>query len=177
MHITRMCRQTTRSAVYSGQLMAEQSLGIIDSLVEVVLRQENDLITGRTSYPGLSASQTIQKAAPSDQSSSSTGRIIESGSNNNAILGPSEKRSDRVLEPIQEVFMQHISTQGNTEILSRDARNDYTEESSGASNAFNWNGDMSALVDQGLVDASQLWLWADSLDFDSFNNLPIQSPE
>jgi hypothetical protein len=25
-----------------------------------------------------------------------------------------------------------------------------------------------ALVDSGFVDASQLWLWADSLDFESF---------
>ncbi|KAF9775220.1 hypothetical protein IL306_006694 [Fusarium sp. DS 682] len=55
MHITRMCRETTTSGVYSGQLISEQSLGIIDSLVEVMLRQETDLITGRTSYLGLIA--------------------------------------------------------------------------------------------------------------------------
>jgi hypothetical protein len=39
----------------------------------------------------------------------------------------------------------------------------------GTINTFNWDGDMSALVDSSLVDASQLWLWADTLDFDSFN--------
>lgn len=33
---------------------------------------------------------------------------------------------------------------------------------------FDWNGDLSLLMDSGLGDASQLWLWADSLNFDSF---------
>lgn len=33
---------------------------------------------------------------------------------------------------------------------------------------FDWNGDLSLLVDSGLGDASQLWLWADNLNYDSF---------
>lgn len=33
---------------------------------------------------------------------------------------------------------------------------------------FDWNGDLSLLVDSGLGDASQLWLWADTLNYDSF---------
>jgi hypothetical protein len=38
----------------------------------------------------------------------------------------------------------------------------------GQADIFNWDGDVSALVGSGFVDASQLWLWADSLDFESF---------
>ncbi|RGP64233.1 hypothetical protein FSPOR_8052 [Fusarium sporotrichioides] len=102
MHITRMCRETTTSGVYSGQLIAEQSLGIIDSLVEVVLRQETDLITGRTSYPGPSAPRVKQNAAPSEQSSSSAGGVVGSSSSSTALLRPSEPMSNRVMEPIQE---------------------------------------------------------------------------
>ncbi|KAL3600041.1 hypothetical protein FPOAC2_04270 [Fusarium poae] len=164
MHITRMCRQTTTSGVYSGQLVAEQSLGIIDSLVEVILQQENGLITGRKGYRGLSNSQTMQNAARSDQSSSSAGGLTGSSTGSTTLLDPNASMGDRVLESIQEVFRQHISTQGNTKILSADTSND-------ATSTFNWDGDMSVLVAQGLVDASQMWLWADGLDFDSFSNI------
>ena len=33
---------------------------------------------------------------------------------------------------------------------------------------FDWSGDLSLLVDSGLGDASQLWLWADNMNYDSF---------
>lgn len=33
---------------------------------------------------------------------------------------------------------------------------------------FDWSGDLSLLVDSGLSDASQLWLWADNMNYDSF---------
>jgi hypothetical protein len=102
MHITRMCRQTTTSGVYSGQLVAEQSLGIIDSLVEVILQQENGLITGRKGYRGLSNSQTMQNAARSDQSSSSAGGLTGSSTGSTTLLDPNASMGDRVLESIQE---------------------------------------------------------------------------
>ncbi|KAF4437481.1 hypothetical protein F53441_13018 [Fusarium austroafricanum] len=158
MHITRMCRETT-SGLYSGQLVSEQSLGIIDSLVEVMLRQETDLITGK-------AGNAPRDPALSHQGTSAT---AESSSSLNTILGLDEPRSERA---IQEVFRQHISTPfmlGNTEAISS---NYETNANLGADSLFNWDGDMSALVDSGLVDASQLWLWADSLDYESFNNPP-----
>jgi hypothetical protein len=44
-----------------------------------------------------------------------------------------------------------------------------TTRNLGQTVAFNWDGDIFALVDSGFVDASQLWLWADSLDFESFS--------
>jgi hypothetical protein len=76
------------------------------------------------------------------------------------------------------VFRQHISTPptvGNRETNSAVSGNHDGDQ--GMMSTFNWDGDMSALVDSGLVDASQLWLWADSLDFDSLNDLAGELPE
>lgn len=100
MHITRMCRETT-AGLYSGQLISEQSLGIIDGLVEVMLRQETDLITGRTSYPGLHTAPTNRGTVSSNRSSSAASRTI-APTPSTTITGPSESRVERGLEPIQE---------------------------------------------------------------------------
>ncbi|KAH7477812.1 hypothetical protein FOMA001_g10429 [Fusarium oxysporum f. sp. matthiolae] len=173
MHITRMCRETT-AGLYSGQLISEQSLGIIDGLVEVMLRQETDLITGRTSYPGLHTAPTNRGTVSSNRSSSAASRTI-APTPSTIITGPSESRVERGLEPIQEVFRQHIptpTTAGNILPQNAVSSNHETDGDQGTVGTFNWDGDMSALVDSGLVDASQLWLWADSLDFDSFNDQP-----
>ncbi|KAH7165027.1 fungal-specific transcription factor domain-containing protein [Fusarium sp. MPI-SDFR-AT-0072] len=176
MHITRMCRETT-PGLYSGQLISEQSLGIIDSLVEVMLRQETDIITGRTSYSGLQAVPINRGTVSSHLGSSTASRIIAPRPSTSAV-GPRESRNERVLDPIQEVFRQHISTPStvsNIELQSTVTRNHETEGDQGTMGTFNWDGDMSSLVGSGLVDASQLWLWADTLDFDSFND-PAPEP-
>lgn len=55
--------------------------------------------------------------------------------------------------------------------------NHETEVDQGTMSTFNWDGDISSLVDSGLVDASQLWLWADTLDFDSFNDPAVDQTE
>ncbi|KAF4952515.1 hypothetical protein FGADI_6750 [Fusarium gaditjirri] len=178
MHITRMCRETT-AGLYSGQLISKQSLGIIDNLVEVMLRQETDMITGRTSYPGLHTVPTNRDIRSTSGGSSASNRAIAPRPST-AQVGPIESRNERVLEPIQEVFRQHISTPptgANLEPKSTVSGNHVADGDQGATNTFNWDGDMSALVDSGLVDASQLWLWADTLDFDSFNDLAQEPAE
>lgn len=43
-----------------------------------------------------------------------------------------------------------------------------------AANTFEWDGDLSFLVDSNLLDASQLWLWADNLNYDSLNDIHDQ---
>ncbi|KLO95481.1 uncharacterized protein LW93_8021 [Fusarium fujikuroi] len=180
MHITRMCRETEPS-LYSGQLISKQSLGIIDSLVEVMLRQETDMITGKTSYPGLHAPQMRHDSTSSMLGSSSVGRMIAPRPNTTA-TSPMESRNERVLDPIQEatVFRQHISTPLNVsdmELQGTVTENHEAEADQGTMGTFNWDGDMSSLVDSGLVDASQLWLWADTLDFDSFNDPAVDPTE
>ncbi|QGI63978.1 hypothetical protein CEK26_007929 [Fusarium fujikuroi] len=178
MHITRMCRETEPS-LYSGQLISKQSLGIIDSLVEVMLRQETDMITGKTSYPGLHAPQMRHDSTSSMLGSSSVGRMIAPRPNTTT-TSPMESRNERVLDPIQEVFRQHISTPlnvGDMELQGTVTENHEAEADQGTMGTFNWDGDMSSLVDSGLVDASQLWLWADTLDFDSFNDPAVDPTE
>ncbi|CAJ0544281.1 Ff.00g035380.m01.CDS01 [Fusarium sp. VM40] len=170
MHITRLCRDTS-SRLYSSRLMSEQSLGIINNLVKVMLRQERDLITGRTSLPGPSAPQIITDNALAEQDSTSASGMIQPSSSSRTLLHQGEPRSERVLEPIQEVFRQHISapsTIGTSEAQGTVSGGHDMTESLGQADTFNWDGDVSALVDSGFVDASQLWLWADSLDFESF---------
>lgn len=36
---------------------------------------------------------------------------------------------------------------------------------------FSWDGNISSLVESGLADASQLWLWSDNLGYQSFAEL------
>lgn len=36
---------------------------------------------------------------------------------------------------------------------------------------FSWDGNISSLVESGLADASQLWLWSDNLGYKSFAEL------
>lgn len=42
--------------------------------------------------------------------------------------------------------------------------------------SFEWDGDMAYLVDSGLADASQMWLWADNLTYESFNDPGWEPP-
>ncbi|GKU22382.1 unnamed protein product [Fusarium langsethiae] len=170
MHITRLCRDTT-SRLYSSQLISEQSLGIINNLVTVMLRQERDLITGRASFPGPSAPQSRTDNEAADHDSSSASGMIQSTSSSRILPDQGGPRSERVLEPIQEVFRQHISTpstMGTSEVQGTVSSSHDMTGNMGQADIFNWDGDVSALVDSGFVDASQLWLWADSLDFESF---------
>ncbi|CVL08679.1 uncharacterized protein FMAN_06874 [Fusarium mangiferae] len=100
MHITRMCRET-KPGLYSGQLVSEQSLGIIDSLVEVMLRKETDMITGRTSYPGLHTASINSETVSSARGYSTSSRAIAPKPSTTA-TAPSDPRNARVLEPIHE---------------------------------------------------------------------------
>ncbi|KAG9503435.1 hypothetical protein J7337_006280 [Fusarium musae] len=99
MHITHMCRET-RVGRYSGQLVSEQSLSIIDSLVEVMLQKETDMITGRTSYPSPHTAPGKRDTGSSDDGGPRANRTI--APRPSIASGPSEPRNERVLEPIQE---------------------------------------------------------------------------
>lgn len=37
-----------------------------------------------------------------------------------------------------------------------------------SSAGFSWDGNISSLIDSGLADASQLWLWSDNLGYQSY---------
>ena len=49
-------------------------------------------------------------------------------------------------------------------------------QQSNPSAMFSWDGNVSALVDAGLVDASQMWLWSDNLEYQSFSELGNMFP-
>jgi hypothetical protein len=101
MHIIRMCREMPADR-YSGQIVSEQSLRIIDSLVEVILRQETDLITGRIPYATTDTTRSNTSTGVSTEASASW--PISSNETAIATQGAVQNRAraDRVLEPIQE---------------------------------------------------------------------------
>jgi hypothetical protein len=69
--------------------------------------------------------------------------------------------------PLSSVSRDRVESHEATEGLSQQAALE-------AANAFEWDGDLSFLADSNLLDASQLWLWADSLNYDSFNDIHDQ---
>lgn len=106
-YITRLCRDTS-SRLYSSRLMSEQSLGIINNLVKVMLRQERDLITGRASFPGPGHLQSRTGNVSAEQDSMSASGMIPLSSSSRTLLDQDEPRSERVLEPIQEGELSSI---------------------------------------------------------------------
>lgn len=92
MHIIRMCQETSS---LGHQLISKQSLGILDNLVTVMLRQETDLIMGRSSLPTISPAHRYEPIAV--QASAGT---LESDLGTHA--GPRSTSGERLLHPIQE---------------------------------------------------------------------------
>ncbi|KAL6886745.1 fungal-specific transcription factor domain-containing protein [Trichoderma evansii] len=173
MHIIRMCRNASSS---NQHLISTQSLSILDSLVTVVLRLETDLIIGRTNHPAVvsfdqhRSSRSIEDIMPIV--GPATPRIDEANLRHNSTGGES------LFQPIREVFGRHISQSTPMSSASRDrvenieaTKEILQQPTLEAANTFDWNGDLSFLVDSDLLDASQLWLWADNLNYDSLNDI------
>ncbi|EEY19045.1 conserved hypothetical protein [Verticillium alfalfae VaMs.102] len=167
MHIIRMCRSAADSPTSSQHLVSRQSLDILDSLVTVVLRRETELITGRISLPA--------NKPTSFASTLGTGSATAPVNSNPHSI---PDRGEGLLHPIQEVFTQHISGPASRppspvpalQQLSFSTGAPVLNGPAQPVTTFDWDGDLSVLVDQGLADASQVWLWADNLGYETFND-------
>ncbi|RBQ93343.1 hypothetical protein VDGD_08957 [Verticillium dahliae] len=165
MHIIRMCRSAADSPTSSQHLISRQSLDILDSLVTVVLRQETELITARV---GL-----VPNRPTSFASTVGTASATAPVTSNQHLI---PDRSGGSLHPIQEVFTQHIPGSASRppspvpllQQLSFSTGAPVLSGSAEPVTTFDWDGDLSVLVDQGLADASQVWLWADHLGYETF---------
>ncbi|KAG8424336.1 hypothetical protein J3458_001138 [Metarhizium acridum] len=141
-HIIRICHDNSSAQ----HLVSAQCVKILEGLVAVILQAENQLITGGQS-------------------------LVVGG-----------RGGTGVLDPLQEVFERHVQRpappgdaqkglQPGDDNMGQH-RNPGAE--SGAAQVvdpatgFDWDGELSLLADSGLGDASQLWLWADNLNHDSF---------
>lgn len=69
--------------------------------------------------------------------------------------------------PLSSASRDRVESHETTEELSQQVALE-------AANTFEWDGDLSFLADSNLLDASQLWLWADNLNYDSFNDIHDQ---
>ncbi len=179
MHIIAMCRDATST---SPHLISSQSLSILESLVKAILQREDALITGR--------GQPASPARPESGEARTHPRVETSG-------GTAAAELERPLRPVQEgkkhehirlldmkltalllnlVFAYHTSRStswpdtGVSGSIQTEQAAGPSSQSAAEAPIFVWDGDSSFLVDSGLAEASQLWLWADDLSYDSFND-------
>ncbi|KAK9435745.1 hypothetical protein VB005_10548 [Metarhizium brunneum] len=176
MHIIRICHDNSSAQ----HLVSAQCVKILEGLVAVILQAENQLITGRPSAPPADelasraeASGGGERSRPVSDGRDTTGQSTVVGGRGAA----------GVLDPLQEgVFERHVQrpappgdAQGDPQPGDDSMGPHQTRGSESAAApvadpvaGFDWDGDLSLLVDSGLGDASQLWLWADNLNYDSF---------
>ncbi|PYH62009.1 Zn(II)2Cys6 transcription factor [Aspergillus niger CBS 101883] len=159
-------------SVSSQHLLSIQSVQILRDLVTVVMRSEERVILGHGSSfiperPGGDHSTLPIPQADSiimDQALLDDTGAAQPSSNPGA------------LNPLQQVFRQHLdqslSVVDPSGLIGPSGAQDPVEtQQSNPSAMFSWDGNVSALVDAGLVDASQMWLWSDNLEYQSFSEL------
>ncbi|KAF9893963.1 hypothetical protein FE257_008934 [Aspergillus nanangensis] len=156
----------------SQHLLSIQSVQILRDLVTVVMRSEerailgysSDLIPERPDYghstlPIPQANPIIMDEALLDD----TGVAAQPLSNPGA-LNP--------LQQGQQHLDQSFSTVDPSGLVGpNDVPGPVEAQQSNPSAMFSWDGNVSALVDAGLADASQMWLWSDNLEYQSFSEL------
>ncbi|RDH17527.1 hypothetical protein M747DRAFT_100849 [Aspergillus niger ATCC 13496] len=164
-------------SVSSQHLLSIQSVQILRDLVTVVMRSEERVILGHGSSfiperPGGDHSTLPIPQADSiimDQALLDDTGAAQPSSNPGA------------LNPLQQVFRQHLdqslSVVDPSGLIGPSGAQDPVEtQQSNPSAMFSWDGNVSALVDAGLVDASQMWLWSDNLEYQSFSELGNMFP-
>ncbi|KAI2813003.1 transcriptional regulator family: Fungal Specific TF [Aspergillus niger] len=152
-------------SVSSQHLLSIQSVQILRDLVTVVMRSEERVILGHGSSfiperPGGDHSTLPIPQADSiimDQALLDDTGAAQPSSNPGA------------LNPLQQVDPSGL-------IGPSGAQDPVETQQSNPSAMFSWDGNVSALVDAGLVDASQMWLWSDNLEYQSFSELGNMFP-
>ncbi|KAJ3482461.1 hypothetical protein NLG97_g7566 [Lecanicillium saksenae] len=135
MHIIRACKDSASPQ----NIGSRQSIAVLERLVAVVLQHENQLITGS---PGTTLPfEAMTENVPSADQGTTIGAAGTS------------------------TILENINQPGNI------SENEFipvtTATSSGSEPApsatldgLNWDGSLSVLMESGLADASQMWLWA-----------------
>ncbi|RDH31280.1 hypothetical protein BDQ94DRAFT_180368 [Aspergillus welwitschiae] len=164
-------------SVSSQHLLSIQSVQILRDLVTVVMRSEERVILGH-------GSSSIPERPGGDHSTlpiSQADSIIM----DQALLddtGAAQPSSNPgALNSLQQVFRQHLDQSlpvvDPSGLIGPSGAQDPVEtQQSNPSAMFSWDGNVSALVDAGLVDASQMWLWSDNLEYQSFSELGNMFP-
>ncbi|GKZ81461.1 hypothetical protein AnigIFM56816_005982 [Aspergillus niger] len=164
-------------SVSSQHLLSIQSVQILRDLVTVVMRSEERVILGH-------GSSFIPERPGGDHSTLPTSQA-DSIIMDQALLDDTGAAQPSLnpgaLNPLQQVFRQHLdqslSVVDPSDLIGPSGAQDPVEtQQSNPSAMFSWDGNVSALVDAGLVDASQMWLWSDNLEYQSFSELGNMFP-
>ncbi|GAB1193885.1 hypothetical protein APSETT444_003120 [Aspergillus pseudonomiae] len=180
-----------KERVSNHHVLSLQSVRILEDLVNVVMQAEQRIILGDHTPASICKPRNREKHGD-------TGYTDFSQTQANADFGSSTAvtTSQTSLTPLQEgnapafldsidkdytVFANHtqlpssqmeVPTSGTSSSTWQDAGGlGPTDSALDSSAGFSWDGNISSLVDSGLADASQLWLWSDNLGYQSFAEL------
>ncbi|KAL5355977.1 fungal-specific transcription factor domain-containing protein [Aspergillus floccosus] len=160
-------------SISSRHLLSVQSVQILRDLVTVVMRSEERAILGESSVPISPVPESSEDGWPRSLLPQAgpivPDRDFDTGASQSVTTpGP--------LNPLQQVFRQHLNQSFPTPdpsglIDPNSTQGPEAMQQPIPSAMFSWDGNVSALADAGLVDASQMWLWSDNLEYQSFSEL------
>ncbi|KAE8361971.1 fungal-specific transcription factor domain-containing protein [Aspergillus caelatus] len=166
-----------KERVSKQHVLSLQSVKILEDLVNVVLQAEQRTILGNpvpesTSQPKAIERHVVESEYPN---------FNQTQTNQQGDLGGVVTTAQASLTPLQEVFANHTQQPSNQIGVPASEISAPTWQDAGglddrvsgldSSAGFSWDGNISSLVDSGLADASQLWLWSDNLGYQSFAEL------
>ncbi|KAM3565281.1 hypothetical protein ARSEF4850_001463 [Beauveria asiatica] len=140
MHIIRACKDSADPQ----NVGSRQSIAVLERLVAVMLQHENQLITGSAAV-----------AYPSDAGEMQTAPLV------------GQSMSEVESAPTDVTQSQHgVGASQNEFGLDIPTTIPGAEPTEGATlDGLDWDGSLSALMDSGLADASQMWLWQEEEEF------------
>ncbi|KAE8422206.1 hypothetical protein BDV36DRAFT_303394 [Aspergillus pseudocaelatus] len=166
-----------KERVSKQHVLSLQSVKILEDLVNVVLQAEQRTILGNP----VPASTSQPKAIERHIVESEYPNFNQTQTNQQGDLGGAVTTAQASLTPLQEVFANHTQQPSNQIGVPASEISAPTWQDAGglddrvsgldSSAGFSWDGNISSLVDSGLADASQLWLWSDNLGYQSFAEL------
>ncbi|KAF4157751.1 hypothetical protein CNMCM6936_005453 [Aspergillus lentulus] len=153
-------------SVSSQHLLSMQSVQILRDLVIVVMRSEERAILGHASNFIPERPGDDHSTLPIPQADSII--MDQALPDDTGAAQPSPTLG--ALNPLQQD--QSLSVVDSSGLIGPSgAQGPVETQQSDPSAMFSWDGNVSALVDAGLVDASQMWLWSDNLEYQSFSEL------
>ncbi|EGX91348.1 C6 transcription factor, putative [Cordyceps militaris CM01] len=141
MHIIRACKDSADPQ----NVGSRQSIAVLERLVAVVLQHENQLITG-------SGVATF----PVDNSSLGDVALL---SNTTATVSRAPTEFTQINQPEANISQNETARDTSTFIPEQD-----TSTAAATMDGLDWDGSLSVLMDSGLADAGQMWLWVQDED-------------
>lgn len=159
MHIIRACKDSANPQ----NVGSRQSIAVLERLVAVVLQHENQLITGSPEAT-LPVDEVVAHTDPVSQNATMAEPAPSSKYN-------SASKSKKLLIytlVLADNNQPGLDISNNQAIPVTTATASDLEQAPSTLDGLDWDGSLSVLMDSGLADASQMWLWAQNEDEYSF---------